>query len=402
MEFTLTRPSRATQKKIDANRYLPALARGLVLGDFDLAEAEVYFRHFASLYSIGIDTNAICNLSCGYCYLDKYNRTTVPNYVDLNRLFDVLEEHCNVAEELDLVALVGKEPFADRRGTSLLQHLDRLSMHGQRFRFGVVTNGVLVDRHIDDIPPSIAYIDVSLDGTEAVTDRLRGDGVFRSATRNIRRLADRGFDIWVSAVLHAESIIPQEIEAFMVSLAEDFGCGQFYFSPLRNFTGSLENRLLSFDRIAVVQEAIIESAERHSSIRRVILDHPYEAVWRDYFWNLADGFDRTGELRIDEFGNILHPLTGRSFRKLDIFPHGPWGTCRIDAAGNFLWDVESRTFVSPESVGNVDSHSIADLHRSAVDAWLQPMLQRFMANMKKNRFSRYQDAALTTVSLPVL
>lgn len=402
MMSSLSQQSVATNKKVEANRYLAALARGLVLGKFDLTEAERYFRHFASLYSIGIDTNATCNLSCGYCYLDRYNRQTTPTYVDLARLFEVLEEHCRTGEELDLIALVGKEPFADRRGVALLQHLDHLSLQGERFRFGVVTNGVLIDRFLDDLPPSIAYIDVSLDGPEPVTDRARGAGVFRRATRNIRRLADRGMEVWVSAVLHADSAVPKDIETFMVSLAEEFGCRRFYFSPIRNFTGSLQERLLSFHKIASAQDAVLESAERHLSIERVILDHPYEAVWRDYFWNLVKGVDQIDELCIDEFGNILHPLASRSFRKLDIFPHGPWGTCRIDAAGNYLWDVESRTFAAPETVGDIGAKSLQDLHQNAVEVWLRPMLERFIANMRSSRVLSDHDSALTTLSLPVL
>jgi MoaA/NifB/PqqE/SkfB family radical SAM enzyme len=392
----------AKSKKIEANRYLPALARGLVTGEFTLEQAARYFTHFAALYSIGIDTNAICNLSCNYCYLDHYNRTTAPEYIDLARLSDVLTRHCEEAENLDLIALVGKEPFADGRGVALLRHIEALSVGGTRFRFGVVTNGVLVDRYLDDIPSSISYIDVSLDGPESITDRVRGKVVFGAATRNIRRLVDRGFEVWISAVLHVESVTAQDLEQFMAYVAEDLGCTRFYFSPIRNFTGSLQERLLSFRQIAAVQDDIVAAVERLRSIERVILDHPYEAVWRDYFWNDKDAPERLARLRIDAFGNILDPLTPRAYRKLDVFPHGPWGTCRIDATGNYLWDVESRTYAHPDAVGTVKSHTLEELHGRALNSSLIPMLERFMKNVRGNRWLSEDGVALTTVSLPML
>ncbi len=51
------------------------------------------------------------------------------------------------------------------------------------------TNGILLDRYLDEIAvnPYLTFL-ISLDGPEAENDQLRGAGVFRKVTDNIRRL----------------------------------------------------------------------------------------------------------------------------------------------------------------------------------------------------------------------
>src|SRR5438094_9481189 len=95
-------------RKIEANAYLPRLAEGYVCGELTLDDLVAYFQAFAHLYTVGIDVNAICNLSCGYCYLDAYNPTSTPVYVELEHFYRFLTEVS--AAGVDLIALVGKEP----------------------------------------------------------------------------------------------------------------------------------------------------------------------------------------------------------------------------------------------------------------------------------------------------
>lgn len=392
--------SAVASKKLTANAYLPRLAEGYVRGEIGLKELIKFFHAYNHLYTIGVDVNAICNLACDYCYLDAYNRSTAPTYVDLPEVESFLAA-C-AAEGVDLIALVGKEPFADDRGPQLLRFLDSLSRGGQRFRFGVVTNGTLVVRALDSVPSSVAYVDVSLDGPEFVNDRVRGKNVFRRAVRGIRALLDQRVEVWISAVLHTHNRHPPVLGDFVRSVVGETGCGRFYFSPVRNFTGALQPFLLSYGEIASAQNALADIAESESGIDRVILDHPYEAVWRDYFWPVLDGQpSRLPSLSVDGFGNVLEQIGERTFKKLDVFPHGPWATCRIDARGEYLADVEARTYAQPESVGNVAELSPQLLQRRAMLNHLEPMMSRFLANMQRARRARTEAVALTSVSMPL-
>ncbi len=387
------------RKKQLANAYLPRLAEGLVRGEIDIASLCRYFRNVAHLYTVGIDVNAICNLHCGYCYLDKYNRQTAPVYVNLDSLYRFLEEVIDTG--VDLIAIVGKEPFADQRGMAVLQRLHAYRLAGKRFRYGVVTNGTLLAPYLDSLPSTISYIDVSLDGSEDKTDRMRGPGVYRKATAAVQALVERGFDVWVSSVMYTETMDAAHTAKFMSAVAEQTGCGKFYFSPVRNFTGSLEQVLISYTNINQAQLDIVQSVESEQIIEKVILDHPYEAVWRDYFIPLASGSpSRLDRLSTDAYGNVLDPLSARCFRKLDVFPHGPWGTCRIDARGEYLPDVESRALAFPKGMGNIATNTAMRLHEFAMKAALEPMLIQFLANMNRACFHKESDLALQTRSVP--
>jgi MoaA/NifB/PqqE/SkfB family radical SAM enzyme len=388
-------------RKREVNSYLPAVAASYARNELGVKDLAVFFQHYAHLYTVGIDTNAVCNLSCGYCYLDSYNQKTVPLYADLARFQRLFEEVVDAG--VDLIALVGKEPFADDRGVTLLRFLNGLWSHsGGGFRYGVVTNGTLIDRYLDVLPKSLAYVDISLDGPEQINDAVRGDGVFRRAGRNMRELADRSFDVWTSSVLHAKSSDRVALSDFIRRVVEEYGCSKFYFSPVRNFTGSLHPFLMSFDEISRAEDTLVNLAERIPGVETVILDHPYEAVWRDYFWPLACGRNSCfQEFVTDEWGNVLRQMSSRCFQKLDIFPHGPWGTCRVDAQGTYLADVESRTYSNPKGVGSVVDRGAYSLFAEALRDELTSMLERFLANMQLTSALDRTATALTSVSIPV-
>ncbi len=303
---------------------------------------------------------------------------------------------------MDLIAIVGKEPFADDRGIRVLRHLHARREEGQNFRYGVVTNGTLLERYIDELPPTISYVDVSLDGAEGKTDAMRGSGVYAKATQAIKELVKRGRDVWISSVMYADALTPKDTVDFMYRIASETGCKKFYLSPVRNFTGRLEQMLVSFRRIREMQQLIADSVLDTSIVERVILDHPYESVWRDYFAQTSSqSQSRLELLKIDRFGNVLHQLSQACFRKLDVFPHGPWGTCRVDARGEYLSDVEARTFAHPKSIGNIESNSADNLHDQAIALDLEPMLERFLQNMVRSMRHSEDDAALKTVSVPL-
>jgi hypothetical protein len=225
--------------------------------------------------------------------------------------------------------------------------------------------------------------------------------VYRRAIDGIRSLATSGVEVWISAVLHRENRRADVLRDFIKGVVEDSGCGRFYFSPVRNFTGGLQPFLLTYAEIAAAQDVLSELSDAVEGVQRVILDHPYEAVWRDYFWPLrAGGPSRLSSLSVDAYGNVLEVLGPRCYRKLDVFPHGPWGTCRIDARGAYLPDVESRTFRQPYVVGTIADTTPADLQRRAMKESMASILQQFLDNMQTARELPRGGRALTTVSVP--
>lgn len=389
-------------RKREVNAYLPRLALSFARGEISTQDLSVFFSHYRNLYSLGIDTNAICNLQCSYCYLDKYVRDNKREYVQVNRITEILSQAIGMG--VDLIALVGKEPFADDRALRIMQFLDKMQVYGKNFRYGVVTNGTLVNRYINDIPKSIAYIDISLDGFGSLNDQFRGNRVYEEAIKSCSKLVESGFEVWISSVLHKETSNKEELRKFISDVIDRTGVNKFYFSPVRNFTGELTPYLLTYKQISDTENDLICIAdELGSKIERIVLDHPYESVWRDYIWSQIDNAEAVlDELYVDGFGVIFQRLSSIVLRKLDIFPHGPWGTARIDAYGNYLPDVESRTYELPPSVGNISTIDLKNLFELANDQCLDNMLVSFLLNMKNAAHKLSSEKALTSVSIPIL
>ena len=71
----------------------------------------------------------------------------------------------------------------------------------QGFTLGMITNGVLLDEHMEICKSSFKKIFVSIDGPKDVHDSIRGDGVFEKVTSNLGELSRSDVYITVSSVL---------------------------------------------------------------------------------------------------------------------------------------------------------------------------------------------------------
>ena len=71
----------------------------------------------------------------------------------------------------------------------------------QGFILGMITNGVLLDEHMEICKSSFKKIFVSIDGPEDIHDSIRGEGVFKKAITNLKKLSDSDVYVTVSSVL---------------------------------------------------------------------------------------------------------------------------------------------------------------------------------------------------------
>ena len=134
-----------------------------------------------------------CNLRCRHCYQADYACEMSP---DALREALARYERFLKAEGLQAqINLTGGEPLAHPDFSSLAEEI---RLHGHRF--AVLTNGTMVDaeaaRQLALLKPE--FVQVSLDGTERVHDRIRGRGSFLRAAEGIDRLKARGVPVQVS------------------------------------------------------------------------------------------------------------------------------------------------------------------------------------------------------------
>ena len=121
-----------------------------------------------------------CNLFCSYC---GGGSDTPPKEIQ----YDLAELQSFLSKDPDpVLEFYGGEPLL-RTGT-----MEKI-VDGVQGRFAVQTNGIFLDRLEPRLLQNLHTILVSIDGTEPVTDRERGKGVYQRVMRNARVIRERGY-----------------------------------------------------------------------------------------------------------------------------------------------------------------------------------------------------------------
>jgi MoaA/NifB/PqqE/SkfB family radical SAM enzyme len=174
-----------------------------------------------ALEEIAIEVTVHCNLTCEMCSVWKGKRHGPDR--------EILENLLTEARELGAHTFVpcGGEPFMRTDFVDLLEHA-----HGLGFtRSEVVTNGLLVPKHIDRLEPlTSVQLHVSIDGPRKIHDALRGEGVYERAVNAVRLARERSVAVGISGVLMRPTL---KDAAHVVDLAAELGLGEVSFQPFQ-------------------------------------------------------------------------------------------------------------------------------------------------------------------------
>lgn len=127
-----------------------------------------------------------CNLRCIFCgqqngMFDGNRRRELPPETWLG-----FADQLAALPVLPKLMLWGGEPLVYEGFDELSAELFR-----RGFRLSIVTNGTLIDRHVEVLRRCFETIHISLDGGRADHDRIRGKGVFDRVAANLPLLAGR-------------------------------------------------------------------------------------------------------------------------------------------------------------------------------------------------------------------
>jgi radical SAM protein with 4Fe4S-binding SPASM domain len=132
-----------------------------------------------------------CNLRCAYC-----GSSCAPGdrrgEMDAAKWISVIDQ---IADSFDaariMVAVTGGEPLVRE---DILEILGALAVRG--FRFGMVSNGALIDDVTAArlVASGIGSISLSMDGPKALNDALRGEGAADGVANAVRALRAAGYD----------------------------------------------------------------------------------------------------------------------------------------------------------------------------------------------------------------
>jgi len=172
-----------------------------------------------------------CNLRCRHCY--QTGKKTAE--MSLSEMRDIATEVSGMIERWSETYglafsssfnVTGGEPFMRR---DIFAILEEIGNHG--FEIYLLTNGMLLDRDraraLSEL--EVKGVQVSIEGTEAVHDSIRGKGSFSSALKGVQCLLDAGLVVTLNTTLSA-----MNADSFlhMVELCSSLGVQKLGFSRL--------------------------------------------------------------------------------------------------------------------------------------------------------------------------
>jgi radical SAM protein with 4Fe4S-binding SPASM domain len=150
-----------------------------------------------------------CNLRCAHCYQDNYAR----DELSFAELLNILAQFKALLAALSQrrgkrlrahITVTGGEPFARR---DFLDLLEVFAAHRALFSFAILTNGVFIDAalalRLSKLAPS--FVQVSIEGSAATHDSIRGEGNFAQTVAAIKHLRRARIRTLISFTAHRKN-----------------------------------------------------------------------------------------------------------------------------------------------------------------------------------------------------
>lgn len=141
-----------------------------------------------------------CNLRCHFCgqwgkkgfFSDASGKNMT--FDDWKNVVDQLDEYKKENNTQVDITVWGGEPLVSPYFDEIVNYL-----HDRNYKIAIITNGVLIDKHLDVIKNCVDKIYLSIDGTREIHDHIRGSGTFDKVVDNIKILNHH--DVTVMSVI---------------------------------------------------------------------------------------------------------------------------------------------------------------------------------------------------------
>lgn len=211
-----------------------------------------------------------CNLKCGYCGAHESN----PKELDTEKVLAVISEFIGLGTKF--VKFSGGEPLLR---DDIGEIVDYCSKQGLSILMN--SNGTLVKSKINEIK-KISEMQISLDGTKAVHDLIRGPGTFDKAIEAIEICKNNGINVIITTVI---SRYNASCIQFVVDLAEEYNIG-IQFQPVEQLcsTNSSKDINLFFGLNELEYKKIIVSIIEMKKNGKKSIQNSFSGLRHIYHW----------------------------------------------------------------------------------------------------------------------
>lgn len=144
-----------------------------------------------------------CNLRCAHCYDVDHPRLGMPSLDEVKRRLDAIYAFGATEGVVPDIHLSGGEPTVRKDLVEIVDYIFN-TKGGDALLF---SNGTRWTRSLarDLYIAGLRFVQISLEGPQEHTDRIRGEGVFEKATETLWMLKDMGFRLTVSVTITANN-----------------------------------------------------------------------------------------------------------------------------------------------------------------------------------------------------
>ena len=265
--------------------------RRYVYNEMSLEDLQELLSHHCKIETANLNINNVCNLKCSHCFI-KFKETLRPEITSSNwhQLIDQFISHGTKKFHI-----CGKEPFMTAEKLFEVLAYLRERKKKDRISYGVITNGIMVDKFIDQIKGlELDYLDFSVDGLKTMHQKLRGVSSFARTITSIEKTAkDTNTKIWVSSVIHRYNFsqIPHLVRFLLKK-----GVRSFFYQPMIHL-----GKATSLRSWSVVPEEYYRLMKRSRSLLKEF------------------GREVPIEMKFDIYSTFMSPLFERNTSLKDIF-----------------------------------------------------------------------------------
>ncbi len=164
-----------------------------------------------------------CNLSCKHCYINPLQHGS--NMLPLSTVLKWLKLFARAEQETNLI-LLGGEPTMHPDLGAIIRAAKSL-----RYAVTVDSNGFLFHDLLEKVTPAeLDFLSFSLDGPEPdVNDPIRGDNVFVTCTKNLKKAVAKGFH---TSLIYTVSALNIDHLHKMPTLLKELGVQRFFIQVI--------------------------------------------------------------------------------------------------------------------------------------------------------------------------